>query len=306
MLLYKKRNINGFLLIDKPIGISSNQTLQQVKSIFHAKKAGYIGTLDPLASGILPICFGESTKFSCYLNNSDKKYSVIAKLGEKTSTFDSDGIIIQKRIISFTQMDLAQALKELTGSVRQVPSMYSAIKYHGIPLYKYARKGLNIPRNTRNIQIYKLNLIKLQNNLIELNVHCSKGTYIRTLIDDLGEKLGCGAHIIALRRIQVGMLSTSQLVTMPYLKELLNKEKIKKLDSLLMPIDSPIYFLPKVYLSSKESLNFKLGQKISFKSCIQNSLVRVLEKEKKIFLGLGKINTEEILIPYRLLSIFTN
>ncbi|QFQ32545.1 tRNA pseudouridine(55) synthase TruB [Buchnera aphidicola (Aphis fabae)] len=306
MFLYKKRDINGFLLIDKPIGISSNNTLQQVKSIFKARKAGYIGTLDPLASGMLPVCFGESTKFSCYLNNSDKKYNVIAKLGEKTSTFDSDGIIIKKRTISFTHIELDKALKELTGSVNQIPSMYSAIKYNGIPLYRYARQGLNIPRNIRHIKIYKLNLIEQKNNLIELNVHCSKGTYIRTLIDDLGEKLGCGAHVVFLRRIQVGLLSCSKLVTISYLKELSNKDNIKKLDSLLMPIDTPIYFLPKVYLSNKESFEFKLGKKVNFKSDIKNSLVRVLENEKKVFLGLGKIYTEEILVPYRLISMCTN
>ncbi|QCI16617.1 tRNA pseudouridine(55) synthase TruB [Buchnera aphidicola (Aphis craccivora)] len=303
MFFYKKRDINGFLLIDKPIGISSNNTLQQVKSIFHAKKAGYIGTLDPLASGMLPVCFGESTKFSCYLNNSDKKYNVVAKLGEKTSTFDSDGIIIKKRDISFTHIELDKTLKELTGFINQIPSMYSAIKHNGVPLYKYARQGLNIPRNIRQIKIYKLTLVSQKNNLIELNVHCSKGTYIRTLIDDLGEKLGCGAHVISLRRTQVGLLSYSKLVTIPYLKELSNKKNINQLDNLLMPVDTPVCFLPKVYLSYKESFNFKLGKKISFKSYIKNSLVRVLEKEKKIFLGLGEIYTEEILIPYRLISM---
>ncbi|QCI17192.1 tRNA pseudouridine(55) synthase TruB [Buchnera aphidicola (Aphis helianthi)] len=306
MLFYKKRDINGFLLIDKPTGISSNHTLQQVKGIFNAKKAGYIGTLDPLATGMLPICFGESTKFSHYLNNSDKKYNVIAKLGEKTSTCDSSGIILKKRTISFTFIELNNALKELTGAISQIPSMYSAIKYNGIPLYKYARKGLDISRNVRHIKIYKLNLIEQKNNLIELNVHCSKGTYIRTLIDDLGEKLRCGAHVISLRRTQVGLLSCAKLITIPYLKELLSNTGTKKIDSLLMPIDTPVDFLSKVYLSKQQSLNFKLGQKINFKSNIKNSLVRVFDKEKKLFLGLGKINTELILIPYRLISICTN
>ncbi|ALD15315.1 pseudouridine synthase [Buchnera aphidicola (Aphis glycines)] len=306
MFFDKQRNINGFLLIDKPIGISSNHALQQVKNIFNARKAGYIGTLDPLASGILPVCFGESTKFACYLNDSDKKYNVVAKLGEKTSTFDSNGIIVKKRIISFTYFELYNALKELTGVVNQIPPMYSAIKYNGVPLYKYARKGFNIARNIRYVKIYKLILVEKKNNLIKLNVHCSKGTYIRTLIDDLGEKLGCGAHVISLRRTEVGSFSCAQLVTIPYLKELLHQENIKKLDNLLMPIDTPVNFLPKVYLSKKESYNFKLGQKISFTSNIKNSLVRVLEKEKKVFIGLGQIYIEAKLIPYRLISIFTN
>ncbi|WP_348769352.1 tRNA pseudouridine(55) synthase TruB [Buchnera aphidicola] len=303
MFFYKKRNIDGFLLVDKPIGISSNNTLQQVKSIFNAKKTGYIGTLDPLASGMLPICFGESTKFSSYLNNSDKKYNVIAKLGEKTSTFDSEGIILKKRVISFTSIELECALKEMTGSINQLPSMYSAIKYNGIPLYKYARKGLSVPRDIRRIKIYELNLIEKKNNLIELNVFCSKGTYIRSLIDDLGEKLRCGAHVISLRRIQIGSLPYSKLVTIPYLQDLSNKKNIKKLNHLLMPVDATVCFFKKIYLSNKQSLHFQLGQKISFKSDIQNTLVRVFEKEKKIFLGLGKINTEEILSPHRLISM---
>lgn len=306
MFFCKKRNINGFLLIDKPIGISSNNALQQVKNIFNAKKAGYIGTLDPLASGILPVCFGESTKFAYYLNDIDKRYNVIAKLGEKTSTFDSDGIITKKRIISFTNLELNNALKELTGAINQIPSMYSAIKYNGIPLYKYARQGLNVIRNTRQVQIYKLSLVEKKNNLIELNVHCSKGTYIRTLIDDLGEKLGCGAHVVSLRRTAIGLFSCTQLVTIPDLTELLHKENINTLDNLLMPIDTPISFLPKVYLSQKQSYNFKLGQKIDFKSNIKNSLVRVLEQEEQVFIGLGKIYIEAKLIPHRLISLSTN
>ncbi|CAL4324027.1 tRNA pseudouridine synthase B [Buchnera aphidicola (Protaphis terricola)] len=312
MFFYKKRNVNGFLLIDKPKGISSNNTLQQIKTIFRAKKAGYVGTLDPLATGILPICFGESTKFSDYLNNSDKEYYVIAKLGESTSTFDSDGVIIKKRIISFKSIQLDNALKKFTGVINQVPSMYSAIKHNGIPLYRYARQGITLSRQIRYITIYKLELIKFQGDFIEFNIHCSKGTYIRTLIHDLGEYLGCGAHVVSLRRTQVGIFTSSKLVTISYLNTFLNKENIKKLicfkelDSLLMPIDTPVNFLPKIYISKSQSCNFKLGQKIILKSNIKNSLVRVLEKEKKIFLGLGKINTEDVLNPYRLVSIFTN
>ncbi|QCI19936.1 MAG: tRNA pseudouridine(55) synthase TruB [Buchnera aphidicola (Brevicoryne brassicae)] len=311
MFFHKKRNINGLLLLDKPKGISSNNALQQVKLIFNAKKAGYIGTLDPLATGLLPICFGECTKFSHYLTDSNKRYHVIAKLGEKTSTSDSDGVIIKKRPITFTDLQLNLSIKELTGLIDQVPSMYSAIKYNGISLYKYARQGLNIKRSARKVSIYNIDAIHQKNDLIEFKVFCSKGTYIRTLVEDLGEKLGCGAHVVFLRRLQVGSYFSKKLVKISDLHELLKKENIKnnsffnKIDDLLMPVDSPVSFLPEVYLSPKKSYNFKLGQTVNFNSNIKNSLVRVRDKDNK-FIGLGKINMEELLIPYRLVSTFGN
>lgn len=311
MFFHKKRNIHGFFLLDKPKGISSNNALQEVKRIFNAKKAGYVGTLDPLATGILPICFGECTKFSYYLTESNKRYHVIAKLGEKTSTSDSDGIIIKKRPILFTSVQLHLSIKELTGLINQIPSMYSAIKYNGIPLYRYARQGLSIKRNIRQVSIYSIDSIYQKNNLIEFNVLCSKGTYIRTLIEDLGEKLGCGAHVISLRRLQISSYFDSQSIKLSDLYQLLNpddKKKVnyfKKIDNFLMPIDSPVSFFPIVYLSSEKSYSFKLGRTVSFSSNIKNSLVRVIE-EDKFFIGLGRINTEEFLIPYRLVSIFTN
>ncbi|CAL4326434.1 tRNA pseudouridine(55) synthase TruB [Buchnera aphidicola] len=307
MFFQKKRNIHGLLLLDKPPGMSSNYALQKVKFIFNAKKAGYVGTLDPLATGMLPICFGECTKFSSYLTESKKRYHVIAKLGEKTSTSDSYGIVIQKRPVSFTSFHLDASIKELTGVINQIPSMYSAIKFNGIPLYKYARKGLNIKRSIREVSIYNIDHISQENNLIEFQVLCSKGTYIRTLVEDLGEKLGCGAHVIFLRRLQIASYSYDKLVKMSHLYELLNKEKnkdinlFKKIDHLLMPIDSPVSFLPKIYLSFQQSYYFKLGQTLNFYSKVKNSLVRVIEQEHKKFIGLGKI-TEELLIPHRLLS----
>ncbi|AEO08721.1 tRNA pseudouridine 55 synthase [Buchnera aphidicola str. Ak (Acyrthosiphon kondoi)] len=312
MFFYKKRNIHGLLLLDKPQGISSNNALQKVKIIFNAKKAGYVGTLDPLATGILPICFGECTKFSHYLTESNKRYHVIAKLGEKTSTSDSDGIIIKKRPILFTSYKLDLSIKELTGSIEQIPSMYSAIKYNGIPLYKYARQGFNVTRSTRKVIIYDIYSIHQEKNLIEFKILCSKGTYIRTLIDDLGEKLGCGAHVIFLRRLQVASYFCDQLVKISDLYKLLSMKNIhninffKNIDNLLMPIDSPVSFLPKVYLSPEKSYNFQLGQRVNFHSNIKNNLVRVIEKENDKFIGLGKISAEKILIPYRLVSRFTN
>lgn len=306
MFFHKKRNIHGFLLFDKPKGLSSNSALQKVKNIFHAKKAGYVGTLDPLATGLLPICFGECTKFSYYLIDSDKRYSVTAKLGEKTSTSDSDGVLIKKRPILFTRNELNKSIKSLTGLIDQIPSMYSAIKYYGIPLYKYARQGLNILRKGRKVTIYNIDVVRYKDNFISLNIFCSKGTYIRTLIEDLGEKLGCGAHVVCLRRLQVASYSCNESVKISDLNKLYNSNNFKKIDKLLMPIDSPVSFLPKVYLSCKQIKDFKLGKSIVTPLKIKNSLVRVLDTENKIFIGLGKINVTELLIPYRLVSILTN
>lgn len=311
MFFYKKRNVHGLLLLDKPQGISSNNALQQVKMIFNAKKAGYIGTLDPLATGMLPICFGESTKFSHYLMQSNKRYHVIAKLGEKTSTFDSDGVVIQKRPILFDSLKLTSSINEFIGAIDQMPSMYSAIKYKGLPLYKYARKGLNVKRKTRKIIIYDIYSIHQEKNLIEFKILCSKGTYIRTLIDDLGEKLGCGAHVIFLRRLQVASYCNNQLITLPSLYTLLNENNInnidffKKIDSLLMPIDSPVSFLPIICLSTKKSYNFALGQIVKLNFNIKDGLVRVIEERKK-FIGLGEIKQGKLLVPYRLVSTHAN
>ncbi|QNS02047.1 MAG: tRNA pseudouridine(55) synthase TruB [Buchnera aphidicola (Pentalonia nigronervosa)] len=310
MFLRKKRDVHGFLLLDKPTGISSSHALQKVKYIFHAKKAGYIGTLDPLATGILPICFGECTKFSFCLTQSRKRYYVIAKLGEKTSTLDRNGVILKKRPILFTSSQLNSSIKELIGLIDQIPPMYSAIKYNGVPLYKYARQGLTIHRKKRQVFIYSIDFYK-KNNLLACEICCSKGTYIRTLIDDLGEKLGCGAHVISLRRLQISTYCVLQAIKLDNLCKFLNKnynEQVnyfKGIDQFLMPIDSPVSCFPVVYLSKKMSNNFKLGQTVLVSSIMKNSLVRVVD-ENKSFLGIGKINSEKLLIPYRLVSILHN
>ncbi|QCI21668.1 tRNA pseudouridine(55) synthase TruB [Buchnera aphidicola (Hyadaphis tataricae)] len=309
MFFHKKRRVDGFLLLDKPHGISSNKALQIVKIIFHAKKAGYIGTLDPMATGVLPICFGECTKFAHYLTDLNKKYHVIAKFGEQTSTSDANGIVIKKRPICFSYMKLCLSIRKLTGLIDQTPPMHSAIKYNGIPLYKYAHQGLKIKRNARKVIIHKIDSIYKENNLINFTVLCSKGTYVRTLVEDLGEILGCGAHVVFLRRLQVGAYSHANLTTISNLNKLIEQQDINKnndfqaIDNLLMPIDSPVYFLPKLHLSEKKSYNFKLGQSVVISSDIENVLVRVIEKNN-IFLGLGKIIMKKILVPYRLVSIF--
>ncbi|MBB1440781.1 tRNA pseudouridine(55) synthase TruB, partial [Shewanella sp. SG41-4] len=194
----KGRFIDGIVLLDKDTGMSSNFALQRVKRFFNANKAGHTGALDPLATGMLPICLGEATKFSQHLLDSDKRYLVTAKLGQRTDTSDSDGEVVQTRPVNFTQELLDEKLSFFRGTTQQIPSMYSALKYQGQPLYKYAREGIEVPRESRPITVFELNFIKLEGDELTLDIHCSKGTYIRTIIDDLGEMLGCGAHVIML------------------------------------------------------------------------------------------------------------
>ncbi len=199
----KGRPINGVILLDKPTGISSNDALQKVKRIYFAEKAGHTGALDPLATGMLPICLGEATKFSQFLLDSDKRYRVIAKLGERTNTSDSDGEVVETRPVDVTLDKLKACIDQFRGESDQVPSMFSALKYQGKPLYEYARKGIEVPRESRKITVYEIVLHRFEGDEVEMEVHCSKGTYIRTIVDDLGEMLGCGAHVTMLRRTGV-------------------------------------------------------------------------------------------------------
>ena len=204
------RDVHGVLLLDKPQGASSNDVLQKVKRIYNANRAGHTGALDPLATGMLPICLGEATKFSQYLLDSDKRYRVIAKLGQRTDTSDADGQVVEERPLTFSDEQLAAALDSFRGETQQVPSMYSALKYQGKKLYEYARQGIEVPREARPITVYELLFIRREGDELELEIHCSKGTYIRTIIDDLGEKLGCGAHVIFLRRLAVSKYLTTE------------------------------------------------------------------------------------------------
>ncbi|WP_343152456.1 tRNA pseudouridine(55) synthase TruB [Buchnera aphidicola] len=302
---FLKLKKNGILLLDKPKGFSSNYILQRVKKIFKSKKAGHIGSLDPLATGMLPICFGEATKFSMHLLNSNKHYRVIAKFGEKTSTLDSMGEIISIRPVNFSFNTLKKALKKFVGKIFQIPPMYSAIKHKGLELYKYARKGIKIDRKKRKVFIYELKYIFHDKKILQLEVICSKGTYIRTLIDDVGEYLGCGAHITYLRRLKVGSFFTSQLVNFNTLC-LYKKNKNKfisnyQLNKLLIPIDSALSIFPVINLSIKKAYLLKLGQKV-FSSIYYSGTVRITEGKNKIFIGIGKNDDLGNLFPIRLIS----
>ena len=220
---FKGRDVHGIILLDKPGGITSNDALQQVKRIYNAAKAGHTGALDPLATGMLPICFGEATKFSQFLLDADKRYQVTARLGVRTDTSDSEGSVDSVRPVDVNEDQLAQALDKFRGDIMQVPSMFSALKHQGRPLYEYAREGIEIEREARPITIYSLELKAFSGEEISLEVHCSKGTYIRSLIDDLGELLGCGAHVIQLRRTQVASYPNDKMLNLEKLNEILDE-----------------------------------------------------------------------------------
>ncbi|WP_434997933.1 tRNA pseudouridine(55) synthase TruB [Pectobacterium brasiliense] len=304
------RDIHGVLLLDKPQGVSSNDVLQKVKRIFNANRAGHTGALDPLATGMLPICLGEATKFSQYLLDSDKRYRVIARLGQRTDTSDADGNVIEERAIGFSATDLEQALEGFRGTTQQVPSMYSALKYQGRKLYEYARQGLTVPREAREITVYELQFIRWEGDELELEIHCSKGTYIRTIIDDLGEKLGSGAHVIYLRRLQVATYPTERMVTLEQLAALSEQAQTQELplsqslDPLLMPMESPVIDFPEVNLTPVVAGYLKLGQAVQAANVPSNGMVRITEGDEHKFIGMGEIDSDGRVAPRRLVVEF--
>lgn len=300
------RDIHGVLLLDKPEGASSNDVLQKVKRLYNANRAGHTGALDPLATGMLPVCLGEATKFSQYLLDSDKRYRVIAKLGQRTDTSDADGLVVEERPMTFSATELASALDSFRGDTMQVPSMYSALKYQGKKLYEYARQGIEVPREARPITVYELLFIRHEGDELELEIHCSKGTYIRTIIDDLGEKLGCGAHVTTLRRLAVSRYPVDRMVTLEHLQALVAQAEeqdipaAQLLDPLLMPMDSPAEDFPVVNLPLTSSVYFKNGNPVRTADVQVHGLVRVTEGEEGKFIGMGEIDDEGRVAPRRL------
>jgi tRNA pseudouridine55 synthase len=300
------RDIHGVLLLDKPEGSSSNDVLQQVKRLYNANKAGHTGALDPLATGMLPICLGEATKFSRYLLDADKRYRVIARLGERTDTSDAHGQIVQTRPISFSEADLQAALESLRGETMQIPSMYSALKHQGRPLYEYARQGITIEREPRPISIYELRFIRYQGNELELEIHCSKGTYIRTVVDDLGEKLGSGAHVIMLRRLQVASYPLERMVSLSDLQQIAASASERNcavatlLDPLLLPMDSPAGAYPQVQITDSAADFFRLGQAVTADGAPKEGLVRVTVGLEQQFIGMGEIDAQGRIAPKRI------
>ncbi|AJR01916.1 tRNA pseudouridine synthase B [Hafnia paralvei ATCC 29927] len=300
------RDINGVLLLDKHQGLSSNDVLQKVKRIYNANKAGHTGALDPLATGMLPICLGESTKFSQFLLDADKRYRVIARLGQRTNTSDADGEVVQERPVEFSQEQLDAALEQFRGDSQQVPSMYSALKYQGKPLYEYARQGIEVPREARDITVYELQFIRWENDELELEIHCSKGTYIRTIIDDLGEVLGCGAHVIYLRRVQVSNYPSERMVTLEQLQQMVAAaeeagiEPKTVLDPLLLPMDTAASHLPEINLTDVVAAYVLQGQPVQVQGLPAEGMVRINVGEKRRFIGVGEVDDQGRLAPRRL------
>ncbi|AIW19821.1 tRNA pseudouridine(55) synthase TruB [Vibrio coralliilyticus] len=301
----KGRPIDGVILLDKPTGISSNDALQKVKRIYFAEKAGHTGALDPLATGMLPICLGEATKFSQFLLDSDKRYRVIAKLGERTNTSDSDGEVVETRPVDVDMTKLEACIDKFRGESDQVPSMFSALKYQGKPLYEYARQGIEVPREARKITVYEIILHRFVGDEVEMEVHCSKGTYIRTIVDDLGEMLGCGAHVTMLRRTAVANYPYEKMVTLEQLNELLeqaHRDEVaprEVLDPLLLPMDTAVEDLPEVNLNAEQTDLVQHGQPVYVLGVPEGTL-RMTSGDERTFIGVAELNDDGKVAPKRL------
>ncbi|MEW9796627.1 tRNA pseudouridine(55) synthase TruB [Alteromonas sp. CYL-A6] len=262
----KGRDINGIVLLDKPLGGSSNQLLQKVRWLYKASKAGHTGALDPLASGMLPICLGEATKFSQFLLDADKIYEVTATLGTRTTTSDADGEVVETRPVTVTETEVRQVCEGFIGDSKQIPSMYSALKYQGKPLYYYARQGIEVEREARDITIFSLEITRIALPEVEMRVHCSKGTYIRSLVDDIGQQLGCGAYVTRLHRTHVADYPNDKMVdidTLVALSEQGDETDFSALDALLLPMDTAVQRLPALTISDSERTRFDNGQSVS-------------------------------------------
>lgn len=292
---------SGILLLDKPSGISSNLALSIAKRTLGIKKAGHTGSLDPLASGMLPLCFGEATKFARFLLEADKGYHVVAKLGVTTKTGDSEGDVVEERPVPhFTTAQIEQALESLRGSIEQIPPMYSALKHKGQPLYKLARAGKEVERSSRRVFIHRFELEGIKHapeqTTLSCLVECTKGTYVRTLVEDLGQLLGCGAHVIALRRLWVGRFTADAMVTLPSLKERSNQENREY----LLPIDSALVEYPKVSLTEESAFYLQRGQAVRVGKP-QPGWVLLLNHQGD-FLGMGEYLDDGRIAPRRLIT----
>ncbi len=297
----KKSNIHGILLLDKPTGITSNKVLQRIKNIYHAKKAGHAGTLDPLATGLLPICFGNATKTIPYLINSPKTYNVTAALGEKSTTGDSEGKITRAAdsTINITNDNLKLVIESFLGDSQQIPPMHSAIKVNGRPLYKLAHKGKSIDRKPRNISIYEIYLNSFSGNSINLTISCSKGTYIRTLIEDISLKLGTYGYVKELRRLSIDVFKNSKMVSF---EEVLESDN-NKLTGYLEPVDFGLMHLPSILIDDNDMIRFSNGQSFKYKRKFEGKplAIRIYDADSN-FLGLA--NQENNLI--KPIKVFVN
>lgn len=296
------RTVNGILLLDKPFGLTSNGALQRVKRLFSAKKAGHTGSLDPIATGMLPICFGDATKFSQFLLDSDKSYEVVATLGVRTNTGDTEGEVVETLpIVDVTTTRVEEVMKNFVGEIDQIPPMFSAIKVNGQALYKLARQGIEIERKSRKIRIFSLALTHLDDNTFSFRVHCSKGTYVRTLVEDIGRALGCGAHVKELRRAMVTPYELMPMITLPELEAIAEKSGLMALDTHLLPIETAVNKFPAVQLSTSAAFYLRMGQAVRSTLPLDSSFVRLMAEDGR-FLGMGEVLPDGRVKPSRLVS----
>lgn len=295
------RDVHGVMLLDKPTGLTSNQALQRVKRLLKARKAGHTGSLDPLATGLLPLCFGEATKISAYLLEADKRYRTVGRLGVRTNTADAEGEVIETRPVeAYDAATIDAVLERFRGTIEQIPPMHSAVKIDGRRLYELARKGQEVERKPREVVIHELNLLSRTDDTLELDVRCSKGTYIRVLVEDIGEALGCGGHVEVLRRIGVAPYDEPQMVTLAQL-EAAAEQGPEALDAFLMPIESALAHWPRIDLDADGAHYIRQGQALQAVGAPTAGLL-VLFDENGGFLGIGQILDDGRVAPKRLIS----
>ncbi len=298
------RNVHGIVLLDKRLGVSSNRALQEVRHLFNANKAGHTGSLDPMATGLLPLCFGEATKVSALMLDDNKRYQVLVQLGVMTDTGDAEGIVIEtKPVPDLSTEDIQACLQQFTGEIEQIPPMYSALKHNGKKLYELAREGKTIERRARRIKIFELKLLGFSKDWLTLEVFCSKGTYIRSLAEDIGHTLGCGGTVKLLRRLEAGQFSIEQAKTIDQLTAMSEQD----LFQCLINVDKPLEALPSLYLSDEQAIAIKYGQSINFLGASDSSLgtrqgmVRMYHSAD--FLGLGEMLLDGKIAPKKLFNM---
>jgi len=291
------RRVDGILLLAKPAGLTSNAALQEVKQAFGAAKAGHTGSLDPIATGLLPVCFGEATKLSAFLLSADKRYHAVFRLGVATETGDSEGPVTRRSPVNVSDDDIERVMARFRGDFEQVPSMYSAIKKDGKPLYELARQGIEVEREARPVTVYSLSWERLDGDRLAVDLHCSSGFYVRSLADDVGSALGCGAHVEALSRTAVGTFSLDDAVPLERIKALRGNQS--ELDALLIPGDRGLEYMPGITLTTDAAFYLVRGQAVRAAALPSSGLVRLYAEEAG-FLGVGKVLGDGRVAPKRL------
>ncbi len=294
------RDVDGILILDKPLGLSSNQALQQVRKLYHARKAGHCGSLDPLATGVLPICLGEATKFSSFLLGANKTYRACCRLGQTTTTGDAEGEVLETRPVQADEARIGRMLERFMGEIEQIPPMYSALKHEGQRLYKLARQGKQVERKSRQVKIDELTLQSVTGNSFTFEVTCSKGTYVRTLAEDIGAALGCGAHLTALHRTAVEHFSEQDAVTMERLQEL-EQQGMDRIDELLLPVTTTLAQFAELKLDAATCVDICHGKRIQLDHDQVPGLYRLVSVDGG-FIGLGEVDPEGELKAKRLMN----